>query len=37
VEWALAGACPVVPLGRVDGQPVCPGEILELIEKTARG
>jgi len=37
VEWALAGACPVVPLGRVDGQPVCPGEILELIEKTACG
>jgi 2-oxoglutarate ferredoxin oxidoreductase subunit alpha len=35
VEWAVRGACPVVPFGRVDGLPVRPGQILELIERAA--
>jgi len=35
VEWAVAGACKVVPFSRVDGQPVRPAQILELIEQTA--
>jgi 2-oxoglutarate ferredoxin oxidoreductase subunit alpha len=35
VEWAVGGACPVVPFGRVDGLPVRPAQILELIERAA--
>ncbi len=35
VEWALAGSTPVVSLGRVDGQPIRPGQILELIKAHA--
>jgi 2-oxoglutarate/2-oxoacid ferredoxin oxidoreductase subunit alpha len=37
VEWALGGACPVVPLGRVDGLPVKPSEIRAAIEQAAGG
>jgi 2-oxoglutarate/2-oxoacid ferredoxin oxidoreductase subunit alpha len=37
VEWAVCGACPVVPFGRVDGQPIRPAQILELIEQAAKG
>ena len=33
VEWAVRGACHVVPFGRVDGLPIRPGQILELIEQ----
>jgi 2-oxoglutarate ferredoxin oxidoreductase subunit alpha len=36
VEWAVAGACPVVPFGRVDGLPVSPAQILELVLRAAR-
>jgi 2-oxoglutarate ferredoxin oxidoreductase subunit alpha len=36
VEWAVAGACRVVPLSRVDGLPIRPGQILELVERSAR-
>ncbi|MBP7146913.1 MAG: 2-oxoacid:acceptor oxidoreductase subunit alpha [Acidobacteria bacterium] len=36
VEWAARGACPVVPFGRVDGQPVSPRQVSELIDR-ARG
>jgi 2-oxoglutarate ferredoxin oxidoreductase subunit alpha len=36
VEWAVRGACRTVPLGRVDGQPIRPAEILDLIRKEAR-
>jgi 2-oxoglutarate ferredoxin oxidoreductase subunit alpha len=36
VEWAASGACPVVPLSRVDGLPVRPGQVLELVERTVR-
>jgi 2-oxoglutarate ferredoxin oxidoreductase subunit alpha len=36
VEWAAGGACPVIPLSRVDGLPVRPGQILELVERAAR-
>jgi len=32
VEWAVQGTCPIKPFGRVDGQPIRPGQILELIE-----
>jgi 2-oxoglutarate/2-oxoacid ferredoxin oxidoreductase subunit alpha len=35
VEWAVQGACAVEPFARVDGQPVRPAQILELIEKAA--
>ena len=37
VEFAVKGQCPVVPFGRVDGQPIRPARILELIEEAARG
>jgi 2-oxoglutarate ferredoxin oxidoreductase subunit alpha len=37
VEWAVSGACNVVPLCRVDGQPIRPSQIMDLIEKEARG
>ncbi len=37
VEWAAAGACPVVTYGRVDGLPVRPADVLRLIEKSAPG
>ena len=37
VEWAAAGACAVAPLTRVDGQPISPGQLLEAIERAARG
>ncbi len=36
VEWAVRGACTVVPFGRVDGQPIRPAQIVELIEKAAK-
>jgi 2-oxoglutarate ferredoxin oxidoreductase subunit alpha len=36
VEWAVRGACPVVPFGRVDGLPIRPSQIATLIEETAR-
>jgi 2-oxoglutarate ferredoxin oxidoreductase subunit alpha len=36
VEWAVRGACRTVPLGRVDGQPIRPAEILDVIRKEAR-
>jgi 2-oxoglutarate ferredoxin oxidoreductase subunit alpha len=36
VEWAARGACPVVPTGRVDGQPLRPVEVLAPIEEAAR-
>jgi 2-oxoglutarate ferredoxin oxidoreductase subunit alpha len=36
VEWAVAGACPVTPFGRVDGLPVRPAQVLELIERAVR-
>jgi 2-oxoglutarate ferredoxin oxidoreductase subunit alpha len=35
VEWAVGGRCRVVPFGRVDGQPIRPAQILELIEAAA--
>jgi len=35
VEWAAQGACRVVPFGRVDGLPIRPGQMLELIEQAA--
>jgi 2-oxoglutarate ferredoxin oxidoreductase subunit alpha len=37
VEWAVKGSCPVVPLGRVDGLPVSPSQLLSLIEEAASG
>ncbi len=33
VEWALAGTCPVTAIGRVDGQPFRPGQILQAVEE----
>ena len=36
VEWAVAGACPVIPLSRIDGQPIRPGQVLEQIEEASR-
>jgi 2-oxoglutarate ferredoxin oxidoreductase subunit alpha len=36
VEWAVQGAARVLPFGRVDGQPIRPGQILELIEQHAK-
>jgi 2-oxoglutarate ferredoxin oxidoreductase subunit alpha len=36
VEWAVGGACRVVPLSRVDGLPIRPGQILEFVERAAR-
>jgi 2-oxoglutarate/2-oxoacid ferredoxin oxidoreductase subunit alpha len=36
VEWAVSGASRVVPFGRVDGQPIRPVQILELIEQHAK-
>lgn len=36
VEWAVRGSCRVVPFGRVDGQPIRPNQILEIIDKEAR-
>jgi 2-oxoglutarate ferredoxin oxidoreductase subunit alpha len=35
VEWAVRGGCRIVPLGRVDGQPIRPTQILETIEREA--
>jgi len=35
VEWAVQGAAKVVPFGRVDGLPIRPAQILELIEQAA--
>jgi 2-oxoglutarate ferredoxin oxidoreductase subunit alpha len=35
VEWAVRGACRVVPFSRVDGLPVRPAQILELVERAA--
>ncbi len=37
VEWAVAGSCPVIPFGRVDGLPINPAQILSLIEEAASG
>jgi 2-oxoglutarate ferredoxin oxidoreductase subunit alpha len=37
VEWAVAGACPVAALTRVDGQPITPRQILEQVERAAKG
>ena len=36
VEWAVQGRCPVLTLGRVDGLPIRPAQILERIEEAAR-
>jgi 2-oxoglutarate ferredoxin oxidoreductase subunit alpha len=36
VEWAVRGACPVIPFGRVDGQPVAPRQVLDLLVEAAR-
>ncbi len=36
VEWAAKGACPVKGFGRIDGQPIRPVQILELIEEASR-
>jgi 2-oxoglutarate ferredoxin oxidoreductase subunit alpha len=36
VEWAAGGACRVVPFSRVDGLPVRPGQVLEVVEREAR-
>lgn len=36
VEWAVRGACPVKGFGRIDGQPIRPVQILELIEEASR-
>jgi 2-oxoglutarate ferredoxin oxidoreductase subunit alpha len=33
VEWAARGQCRIVPQGRVDGQPMRPAEILDLIRQ----
>jgi 2-oxoglutarate ferredoxin oxidoreductase subunit alpha len=33
VEWAAGGACRVLSFSRVDGLPVRPGQILELVER----
>jgi 2-oxoglutarate ferredoxin oxidoreductase subunit alpha len=35
VEWAVRGACPVVPFGRVDGQPISPSQVRQLIAQAA--
>jgi 2-oxoglutarate ferredoxin oxidoreductase subunit alpha len=35
VEWAARGACRVVPFSRVDGLPIRPAQVLELIERAA--
>jgi 2-oxoglutarate ferredoxin oxidoreductase subunit alpha len=35
VEWALRGACPVVPLGRVSGLPIKPAEVRQAIGEAA--
>jgi 2-oxoglutarate/2-oxoacid ferredoxin oxidoreductase subunit alpha len=37
VEWAAAGACPVAALPRVDGLPISPRQILEWVERAAKG
>ena len=37
VEWAAAGACPIDPLMRIDGQPISPRQILERVERAAKG
>jgi 2-oxoglutarate ferredoxin oxidoreductase subunit alpha len=37
VEWAVRGACKVIPFGRVDGLPVSPAQVLQLIEEAASG
>ncbi len=37
VEWAAAGACPIVGLPRIDGLPINPGQILEQIECAMKG
>jgi len=36
VEWAVAGACRVESLSRVDGQPIRPAQIVERITALAR-
>lgn len=36
VEWAARGACAVVPVMRVDGQPLSPRQVREAIESAAR-
>lgn len=36
VEWAICGAAPVRQLHRVDGQPIRPSQIVELIEEENR-
>ncbi len=33
VEWAVAGTTKVLPMCRVDGSPISPGQILETIER----
>jgi 2-oxoglutarate ferredoxin oxidoreductase subunit alpha len=37
VEWAAAGACPIAALARVDGQSISPRQILEQVERAAKG
>jgi 2-oxoglutarate ferredoxin oxidoreductase subunit alpha len=37
VEWAVRGACNVIPFGRVDGLPISPAQVLRLIEEAASG
>ena len=36
VEWAVQGACPVVRLNQVDGLPIRPSKILDLLISVAR-
>jgi 2-oxoglutarate/2-oxoacid ferredoxin oxidoreductase subunit alpha len=37
VEWAVRGGCPVIPFGRVDGQPIAPAQVLGLIQEATHG
>jgi 2-oxoglutarate/2-oxoacid ferredoxin oxidoreductase subunit alpha len=37
VEWAAAGACPIDPLMRIDGQPISPRQILARVDRAAKG
>jgi 2-oxoglutarate ferredoxin oxidoreductase subunit alpha len=33
VERVVKGTCPVISLGRVDGEPINPGQIMELVKE----
>ena len=37
VEWAAAGACPIDPLMRIDGQPISPRQIRARVDRAAKG